>query len=29
VVATKCPVHRALEGEAMFDERAERLALSA
>jgi hypothetical protein len=29
VVAAKCPVHRALGDEAMFDERAERPALSA
>ena len=28
VVAAKCPVHRTLDGEVMFDERVERLALA-
>ena len=28
VIATKCPVHRTLDGEVMFDERVERLALA-
>lgn len=28
VIAAKCPVHRTLEGEVMFDERVERLALA-
>src|ERR671933_1254659 len=28
VIAAKCPVHRTLDGEVMFDERAERLALA-
>ena len=29
VIATKCPVHRTLDGEVMFDERVERLELAA
>ncbi len=29
VIATKCPVHRTLDGEAMFDERVERIQLAA
>jgi putative redox protein len=28
VIAAKCPVHRTLEGEVMFDERVERLSLA-
>jgi putative redox protein len=28
VIAAKCPVHRTLDGEVMFDERVERLALA-
>ena len=28
VIAAKCPVHRTLEGEAMFNERVERVALA-
>jgi putative redox protein len=28
IIAAKCPVHRALDGEVMFDERVERLALA-
>lgn len=28
VIAAKCPVHRTLEGEAMFDERVERVSLA-
>jgi putative redox protein len=28
VIAAKCPVHRTLEGEVMFDERVERVALA-
>jgi putative redox protein len=28
VIAAKCPVHRTLEGEAMFDERVERVTLA-
>lgn len=28
VIAAKCPVHRTLEGEVMFDERVERVALT-
>jgi putative redox protein len=28
VVAAKCPIHRTLDGEVMFDERVERLALA-
>ena len=28
VIAAKCPVHRTLDGEAMFDERVERLTLA-
>ena len=28
VIATKCPVHRTLDGEVMFDERVERTALA-
>jgi putative redox protein len=28
VIATKCPVHRTLDGEVMFDERVERLQLT-
>jgi putative redox protein len=28
VIAAKCPVHRTLDGEAMFDERIERVALA-
>jgi putative redox protein len=28
VIATKCPVHRTLDGEVMFDERVERIALA-
>ena len=28
VIATKCPVHRTLDGEVMFDERVERVALA-
>ncbi|HWI22599.1 MAG TPA: OsmC family protein [Baekduia sp.] len=28
VIAAKCPVHRTLDGEVMFDERVERIALS-
>jgi len=28
VIAAKCPVHRTLDGEVMFDERVERLALT-
>ena len=28
VIATKCPVHRTLEGEVMFDERVERIQLA-
>jgi putative redox protein len=28
VIAAKCPVHRTLDGEVMFDERVERLSLS-
>ena len=27
-IAAKCPVHRTLEGEVMFDERVERVALT-
>jgi putative redox protein len=29
VIATKCPVHRTLDGEVMFDERVERIQLAA
>jgi len=29
VIATKCPVHRTLDGEVMFDERVERVQLAA
>ena len=29
VIATKCPVHRTLDGEVMFDERVERIELAA
>ena len=29
VIATKCPVHRTLDGEVMFDERVERVELAA
>ena len=29
VIATKCPVHRTLDGEVMFDERVERTQLAA
>jgi putative redox protein len=29
VIAAKCPVHRTLDGEVMFDERVERVALAA
>jgi putative redox protein len=28
VIAAKCPVHRTLEGEVMFDERVERVSLA-
>jgi putative redox protein len=28
VIAAKCPVHRTLEGEVMFDERIERVTLA-
>jgi putative redox protein len=28
VIATKCPVHRTLDGEVMFDERVERIQLA-
>jgi putative redox protein len=28
VIAAKCPVHRTLEGEVMFDERVERVTLA-
>jgi putative redox protein len=28
VIAAKCPVHRMLDGEVMFDERVERTALT-
>ena len=28
VIAAKCPVHRTLDGEVMFDERVERLSLA-
>ena len=28
-IATKCPVHRTLDGEVMFDERVERIQLAA
>jgi putative redox protein len=28
IIAAKCPVHRTLDGEVMFDERVERLALA-
>ncbi len=29
VIATKCPIHRTLDGEVMFDERVERIQLAA
>jgi putative redox protein len=29
IIATKCPVHRTLDGEVMFDERVERIQLAA
>jgi putative redox protein len=28
IIAAKCPVHRTLEGEVMFDERVERVTLA-
>jgi putative redox protein len=28
VIAAKCPVHRTLDGEVMFDERVERVSLA-
>ncbi|MEA2241951.1 MAG: hypothetical protein QOD24_1507, partial [Solirubrobacteraceae bacterium] len=28
IIATKCPVHRTLDGEVMFDERVERIQLA-
>ncbi len=28
VIAAKCPVHRTLDGEVMFDERVERISLT-
>ena len=28
MIAAKCPVHRTLEGEVMFDERVERVSLA-
>jgi putative redox protein len=28
VIAAKCPIHRTLEGEVMFDERVERVSLA-